>query len=442
MQTLDKNVRSESRFRSAFELNEGHTLNGSNPNLHGLRKAAMAQFDALGLPAPKSEAWKYTNISRVLQHDYQLRLQPEIPNVSPEAVAAQRIPGLDGPCVVLINGRFAPTLSTVDRLPEGVLVMSLATASERHTELFNAHFGQYATTENAALTALNTAFTQDGLFIYVPRNVVVETPIQILHLAQSDVDLLAQPRHLIVVEQSAQVTLVDVQESLTATATFSNSVTECYVGANAHATLYLVQDEGMSASQVNTVHAYQEGDSNFTIHTTTLSGAVVRNNVSLLADAENCETHMFGLFIGDGNMHVDNHTFMDHAKPHCESNELYKGVLNDRATGVFNGKVMVRQDAQKINAYQSNKAIVLTETAHMYSKPELEIYADDVRCSHGATTGQVEPEAVFYLRSRGLTERQARKLLLLAFARDVLDNIKVPALREYLDAKVETRLPA
>ncbi len=442
MQVIETKARLEDRFVHAYEVNEGHALNGRNERLHGLRQAAIDQFERLGIPAPRAEAYKYTNISKTLRHEYEVHLKADISGVTADDVARLKVPGLDGALVVLVNGRYVADLSDVTRLPEGVVVTSLQDASETQTNVFNAHFAQYAPHEKEALVALNTAFTKEGVFIYVPRNVVVEQPIQVLNLIHTDRDLFMQPRHLFVAEQSAQVKIVEVQQALTATKTFANTVTEVYVARNANVEVYALQDNGTTASQVSALNAYQEADSHFGVHTHTLSGDVVRNNISLLPNAENCETHMFGFFLGTGTTHIDNHTFVDHAMPNCFSNELYKGVLDDKATGVFNGKVMVRQDAQKINAYQSNKAIVLTETAHMYSKPELEIYADDVRCSHGATTGQVEPEAVFYLRSRGLTEHQARKLLLLAFARDVLDNVKVDAFRAYLDDLVSDRLPA
>ncbi len=216
-------------------------------------------------------------------------------------------------------------------------------------------------------------------------------------------------------------------------------MTEVFVGAHAHVDRYEIQDESARTSIVNKVRAYQQTGSVFRNSTFTFSGEVIRNNVEILPDAEHCETHLYGLFLGDGVMHVDNHTLVDHARPNCFSNELYKGILDDKATGVFNGKVLVRLDAQQTNAYQSNKSILLTDTARMYSKPELEIYADDVKCSHGATTGQLDEDALFYLRSRGLTEKRARAILLTAFARDVLNNVVIEPLRVYLDTLVTAR---
>ena len=434
--TIDK--RPEDRFFAAFEIHEGHTLNGSNAVLEGLRKEAIGHFSTLGFPAPKTEAWKYTNITKVLAHDFALQLKPTA--TAESDLTPFLIPGLDAYVAVFINGHFDAARSALGGLPEGVIVMSLAQAKEVHADLFNHHFAQYADHRKEVFTALNTAFTHDGLFVYVPRNTVVEKPIFALHLIEAEADTFLLPRHLIIAERSAQVQIIEHCQGQTEAKTFSNTVTECFVGANAHVDHYKIQDDGPNASQVNTLHAYQEGNSYFSTLTATISGAVVRNNLHFLPNAENCETHLLGLTLANGKTHVDNHTLVDHAQPNCFSNELYKGILDENATGVFNGKVLVRQDAQKTNAYQSNKSVVLTETARMFSKPELEIYADDVKCSHGATTGQLDAEAMFYLRTRGLTKEKARMLLLHAFARDVLDEIKNEPLRAYLDAKVEALL--
>ncbi|MCH8960119.1 MAG: Fe-S cluster assembly protein SufD [Bacteroidetes bacterium] len=254
-----------------------------------------------------------------------------------------------------------------------------------------------------------------------------------------DEDAFVQPRRLVVVEENAQLKLIQRLAPRTETRTFVNAVTEVFVGAHAHVDRYEIQDDPAHTSVVNNVRVYQQTGSVYRNSTFTFSGEIIRNNVTILPDAEHCETHLYGLFLSNGVMHVDNHTLVDHARPHCFSNELYKGILDDRSTGVFNGKVLVRRDAQQTNAYQSNKSILLTDTARMYSKPELEIYADDVKCSHGATTGQLDDDALFYLRSRGLTEKRARAILLTAFARDVLDNVVIEPLRAYLDTLVTAR---
>ncbi len=429
----------EERFVAAFELHEGHTLNGSNARIQGLRKDAIESFKQLGLPGRKDEAWKYTNIEKALRHEYRVLAGAPLDEVALENLAPFLVPGLEAHRVVLVNGRFVAALSHIGSLPEGVIVTGFAKASEAHADLVNTHFTRYADFTTDVFAALNTAFAQDGLFVYVPKNVIVETPIQVINLTTGDEDVLLNPRSLVVVEQSGSLKLVEGTHTLTEAKIFTNAVSEFFVGPNARVDHYLVEDEGANASRIHNLKAHQEADSYFSTSTITLSGDLVRNDLHFLPDAENCETHLFGLFLGKGRMHIDNHTLVDHAKPNCYSNELFKGVLDDASTGVFNGKVFVRPDAQQTNAYQSNKTIVLTEQAQMFSKPELEIYADDVKCSHGATTGQLEREAIFYLRSRGLTEERARTLLLLAFARDVLEQIKIDALREHLDARIAAR---
>ena len=368
-----------------------------------------------------------------------MQIDPADADVVEGDVEPLSIPGLEAHVAVLVNGQFSTTLSSLDDLPEGVVVAGLAHARDAHADLVEAHFARYADYKDEAFTALNTAFAHDGLFVYVPRHTVVEKPVLVIGLVTAGEDAFVQPRHLVVVEENAEVRLIQRRAPRTGAKTFVNAVTEVFVGAHARVDRYEIQDEPARTSAVNTVRAYQQTGSVFRNSTFTFSGEVIRNNVDILPDAEHCETHLYGLFLGDGAMHVDNHTLVDHARPNCFSNELYKGILDDKATGVFNGKVLVRLDAQQTNAYQSNKSILLTDTARMYSKPELEIYADDVKCSHGATTGQLDEDALFYLRSRGLTEKRACAILLAAFARDVLDNVVVEPLRAYLDTLVTAR---
>ena len=434
---INKQTRLEDRFIAAF--NHSVSLNGADAGLQRLRKEAIECFAALGFPARKAEAWKYTNIGKILKRPYALPLGPADADVARGDVEPFLIADLDAHLAVLVNGRFSAALSSLKDLPEGMVVTGLAHARDTHTDLVEAHFARYADYKDEAFTALNTAFAHDGLFVYVPRHRVVEKPVLVINFVTAGEEAFVQPRHLVVVEENAQVKLIQRRASQTETKTFVNVVTEVFVGAHAHVDRYEIQDDPAHTSVVNNVRVYQQTGSVYRNSTFTFSGEIIRNNVTILPDAEHCETHLYGLFLSNGVMHVDNHTLVDHARPHCFSNELYKGILDDRSTGVFNGKVLVRRDAQQTNAYQSNKSILLTDTARMYSKPELEIYADDVKCSHGATTGQLDDDALFYLRSRGLTEKRARAILLTAFARDVLDNVKIAPLRAYLDTLVTAR---
>lgn len=438
--TIDQTLRKEDRFRAMFDLNEGHALNGSNATLTDLRKTAMNSFEALGLPHRKSEAWKYTAIEKALNQDTQVRLQSSDKNVDAATLATFLIPDLETFQVVFLNGQFQPALSKLEGLPAGVVLEDLQSASNEKTDLLNRYFAKNADVNAEAFVALNTAFTKDGLFLHVPERAVVEKPIHVIHLFDTEADEVVQPRMLFVAEAGSQVKVIESYGSLNDNTTFINGVTEWFVAARANAQHYQVQEFGPSTTAVATIHAHQAGESFFSTHTTSLSGKMIRNNLTIVPDAEHCESHLFGFVLGKDDMHVDNHTLVDHKKPECFSNELYKNILDDQATGVFNGKVFVRPDAQKINAYQSNKSITLTKKAKMYSKPELEIYADDVRCSHGATTGQLDEDALFYLRARGINEERARSLLLMAFARDVIENIKIEPLRSFIDAKIEAKL--
>lgn len=438
MQNRVEEIPLENRFVSAFEMNVGRTLNGMNNRMNELRHAAIDRFRSLGFPTPKSEAWKYTNISKVLQREYNVHLAAPESTLTKEGIATYLVPGLDAHVVVLVNGRFVRELSDVGTVPSGVIVTSLNEASQRHGNLVNTYFGRTAATGDV-FTALNTAFTLDGIFVFVPEGKILHRPLHVVNLIDTDDDLFLQPRNLFVFGEGCQARVVESGASLGTGHTFTNSVTEIFVASRAVIDIYSVQDSGPHASIVANVEAHQEGESVFTTHTVTLTGEVVRNNLTVVPDGEFCETHLFGLFLPRGDTHVDNHTLVDHVKPNCVSNELYKGVLDERGSGVFNGKVLVQPDAQKTNAFQENKAILLSKTATMKAKPELEIYADDVKCSHGATTGQLDPDALFYLRSRGIPETEARGMLLHAFVGDVIDVVKLEPLRKLLDSRVTQR---
>ena len=436
---LDQDARPEDRFISAFKVNEGKALNGTNAPVSSQRQDAIERFAQLGIPTNNLEAWKYTNISKEIDRPYALPLALEQPSVDHDDIAPFLLDDLDAHLLVLINGRPSESLSALGDLPEGVVVSGLDAAGQSHPELIEAHYGEYADYDDEALKALNTAFVQDGTFLYVPSGTVVEKPIFVLELTASNEDVFVQPRHLFVVEDGGVARLIQAQHRLTSSQTFTNAVTEVYVGSKGNFEQYLLQNEGATGSRVENVAAYHEDDSTHTTSTITLSGNVVRNNITITADGAHCESNLYGLFLGRGGMHVDNHTLVEHVHPDCVSNELYKGVLNETSTGIFNGKVFVDRGAQRINAYQSNKSIVLTNEAQMFSKPELEIYADDVECSHGATTGEIDEEALFYLRSRGLPEDRARVLMLQAFVQDVIDEISIDPLREHVEGLVRER---
>ena len=286
--------------------------------------------------------------------------------------------------------------------------------------------------------ALNNAFHTDGVCIHATKNAVIEKPYHIVNVMTGE-NVIAQTRNFFWAEQSSSFKVIESFVNLGEGTNFMNNVCEFFVDDNAQLEYNKIQNAGSENFHISTEQVYQAANSNFTINTATFTGALVRNNLNIEVDASNCETNLSGLYLGKGKDHLDNHTVVDHKKPHCNSNEVYKGVLDDQSTGVFNGKVFVRQDAQITNAFQQNNNILLSDDASVNSKPELEIYADDVKCSHGSTTGQLDDEAIFYLQSRGIKKRSAINLMINAFAKDALERVSIEALSYYIDAKIEDR---
>ncbi len=415
-----------------------NSLNGeAESSFHKLRIAAIEKLNEIDFPTLKNEEWKYTNISPILGHNFKIAGESSI---SKEVLDRYIIKNLDVHLVVLLNGRFNKELSGIDELPEGVKVTSLANAIRNNSGLVQKHFGKYVKLENGFL-ALNSAFTLDGLFVYVPDNTVLDKQVHILNLVTgSSENILSQPRNLIITGKNSNLRLIETYNSVIETTSLTNVITEIVINENSHVELYKIQSESTGSFHINRTQAEQKSGSELTVYSASFGGAITRNDLNTVLDGENCTANLYGLYIIDGNQHVDNHTLIDHAMPHCQSNELYKGVLDGKSRGVFNGKVFVRKDAQKTNAYQSNKAILLSKDALIDTKPQLEIYADDVKCSHGAAIGQLDEESVFYLRSRGIGEEKARDVLIRAFANDVFDLIDNEALHNHLNELVFEKL--
>ncbi len=404
-----------------------------------LRRRGRDAFEILGIPTKKNEAWKYTDIQRALPSEVSFGGRREL-RINSDDVATHAIPGLDARTIVVVNGVFQPSLSDLFDLGD-IVITSLRDAAELHPELMETHYGRYADVNESAFVALNSAFDLDGVFLHVPAGVVVEQPIRILHAVDVEAESVIQSRQLFVFGRNSQARVIESHHArTTAENQFGNHVTEIVVGQDAVVDHYRIEDEGDHAAQVNTTQIHQSDRSVFTTVTFTFASGLVRNDVNLVADGEHCESNIGGLYIARGDQHVDNHTLVDHLKPGCNSSELYKGIIYDRATGVFNGKVMVRREAQQTNAYQQSQGVVLSDDADHYSKPELEIYADDVKCSHGSTTGEIDPDALFYCRARGISLDDARSILLYAFAHDVVEQVKLEPLRDWLDLRIGERL--
>lgn len=394
------------------------------------RRHAAGAFQQMGLPGKRSEAYKYTPLARRVTEDLSLD------NTSSATAAATAFADVEGLHLYTVNGLLTelPT-----GLPTGVTITSLSEAYANNRVFVNDHLSRAFVAERDAFSSLAAAAAEDGILIHLAADVELASPV-VIHHDQVAAAGLVQPRVLVVADRNAKLQIIEHFGEASGSSSFENRVAEMIVAEGASVDHVLVYERGLDNTFVNGLHVYQEGASHFATNTITLGGGMVRNNLHFLPDGEECETHLNGLYIARGSMHIDNHTFVDHAKPNCESNELFKGIVADKATGVFNGKILVRQDSQKINAYQSSKSIVLDRSASVYAKPELEIYADDVKCSHGATTGELDEEALFYLRARGIKPVMARLLLLEAFARDVVDLIEHEPVREYLYARLHTLL--
>ncbi len=424
-------------YVSNFDLFEDG-LNGSREiPFHEVRKSAISKFSELGFPTPRNEEWKYTNVAPLLE--YKFKLPVGAARVPEEALQDFAFDKLNENLVVFVNGQYSEELSRLDLNIDDIIVENLRTAVVNHGDLVNRHLGRYANFEDECFTALNTAFTNDGTFIFVPDNKVIEDPIHLINISNGDSELVTHPRNLFVAGKNSQVKIIESFHTLSEATYFNNLVTEVFVDERAIVDHIKLQEESTKAYHISSSQVQQERESVYTTVNIDLGGALVRNNLNILLNAENCESHLFGFYLGFGTQHIDNHTFIDHAKPHCFSNELYKGILDDKARGVFSGKIMVRPDAQKTNALQSNKTLLLTNDASINAKPQLEIFADDVKCTHGATIGQLDDEALFYLRARGIGEEMAGAMLRHAFISDVLENIKVEPIRDWMNGHIIER---
>lgn len=410
------------------------------PSLFGeasLRRAAAEQFAASGFPTRKWEDYKYINPDAVLKKNFGVRVSA-FRDVT-EADVAEFTPVKDAFVFVLINGHFVPDLSSVEELPEGLTVESISDAVVSDPAA-KAHYAELADSAADPFIAINTALADSGLFIHIAKDTHIARPVHLLHIATNEVAAFMQPRHLIVAEPGASATVIESFESIGPVKSFTNALSEVVIGATANLDHYRLQTESEVGHLMSTVQAHVAGNARYNTYTFTFSGAFVRNNLNVEIAGENAEAHLYGLYLLDGNSVVDNHTVVDHQVPNCMSNELYKGVMSGKSTGVFNGKIFVQRDAQKTNAFQNNKNILLSDDASINTKPQLEIYADDVKCSHGTSTGRMDEEALFYLRARGIGEDSARKLLVRAFAEEVVNAMPHETLRDYMDALITRRM--
>jgi Fe-S cluster assembly protein SufD len=413
---------------TAFEK-DWDSANGSS--FADVRQAAIERFAELGFPTTHHEDWRFTNVTPLTQVPFRRAERGADSDLLRRLPSNRNIVGSrEG--MVFVNGHCAVPFA--DALPSGVLVLSLAKALLEQSKLVMPHLARHAKYDEQSFVALNTAFFQDGAFIYVPKGVIVEKPIHLLFVSATRGEpIVAYPRSLIVAGENSQVTIVESYLGTDGAVSFTNAVTEVVAAPNAVIDHYKVQRESDHAYHIATLQIHQERASNFSSHSVALGGSLVRNDVNAVLDAEGCQCILNGLSLGSGRQLIDNHTRIDHAKPHCESHELYKTILDGKAHGVFNGKIFVHPDAQKTDAKQTNQTLLLSTDATIDTKPQLEIFADDVKCTHGATVGQLDENSIFYLRSRGIGAAEARSLLTFAFANDIVERIKVAPVRRQLE---------
>lgn len=415
-----------------FGVFEKRLNGGSSAPIHKIRKDAISKFSGLQFPTTRNEEWKYTSIAPLLKHTF--TPAENKPEVKKEDIGKLLFDELEHSLLVFVNGFFSEDLSDLKDLPAGVIAGSIADAIESHSEIMDKHFSRYADYKDQIFTALSTAYTRDGAFIYIPDGQIIKEPIHIVYLSSTGNEkTLIQPRNLFVAGKNSQATIIEHYSSADEGIYFTNTVTEIFTAENAVLDHIKLQDESRNAFHIARMEVDQERNSNFSSNMISFGADLSRNDFNTRFNDSGGECTLNGLFMIDGNQLFDVHTMIDHAEPYCNSHEHYKGILDGKSRGVFNGKVMVRPDAQKTNAFQENNNIILSDNALVNTKPQLEIFADDVKCSHGATIGQIEDEALFYLKSRGIGDKIARGMLIHAFASDVVNSIKVETIRNYLE---------
>ena len=407
-------------------------------DIHEIRSKAFQNFEALGFPTKKLEAWKYTSLNSVLKQDYSLF--PEKENTIELAdVKKYFIHDIDSYKLVFIDGKYNSFLSESTHDTFDVCLMSAALTQPKYKAVIENYFDKIAQKDN--LTSLNTAFANEGAYIYIPKNVEVDKPIQILNFTTgSEAAIMLQPRNLIVAEQNAHVQIIERHQSLTSNPVLTNAVTEVFAAKDATVDIYKIQNDNENASLVDNAYIEQKSNSIVSVHTFSFGGNITRNNLNFYQRGEHIDSILKGVTIIEGKQHVDHHTLVHHIEPNCESHQDYKGIYDERSTAVFNGKVIVNKEAQKTNAYQQNNNILISDKATINAKPQLEIFADDVKCSHGCTIGQLDEDALFYMQQRGIPKKEGSALLMYAFANTVLESVKIPEVKQRITKLIAEKL--
>ena len=406
--------------------------------IHDIRAAAIKNFESGGFPSRKQEAWKYTPLDKMLKADYTV-FPKKSDALEYKNVKQYFLHDIDTYKVVFIDGVYSSFLSETTHDGIDVCLLSAALSKDKYRPVIEAYFNKAAETDS--ITSLNTAFAKEGAYIHIPAHKEVEKPIEIINFATgSEAALMIQPRNLIVVGENAHVQIIERHQSLAEHPILTNSVTEIFAETRAYVDYYKVQNDVETASLIDSTYIKQERDSNCRVHTFSFGGKLIRNNLNFYQQGEHCDSTLKGVTIIEKKQHVDHSTLVHHQSPNCESHQDYKGIYDDAAVGVFNGKVLVDKIAQKIDAFQQNNNILISDKATINAKPQLEIFADDVKCSHGCTIGQLDEDALFYLRSRGIGKKEANALLMYAFANNVLESVKIPELKKRINLLIAEKI--
>lgn len=406
--------------------------------VHDIRSEAIKTFETNGFPSKKEEAWKYTSLNSILKHDYSVFPKQENA-LEYRDIKKYFLHDIDTYKIVFIDGKYSSHLSQTTHDGIDVCLMSSALNKPKYRLIIENYFNKVATKDS--LASLNTAFSSEGAYIHIPKNKLVEKPIQIIHFSTgNEAALMLQPRNLIVVDENSHVQIIERHQSLTDNPVLTNSVTEIFANKRAIVDYYKVQNDNKNASLIDSTFVNQKDQSHCLVHTFSFGGKLTRNNLNFYQNGERLDSTMKGITIIGEKQHVDHNTLVHHIEPNCESHQDYKGIFADSSTGVFNGKVVVEKLAQKTNAFQSNNNILLSDKASINTKPQLEIFADDVKCSHGCTIGQLDESALFYMKQRGIPEKEAKALLMFAFSNNVLNSVKIPELKQRITKLIAMKL--
>ncbi len=407
--------------------------------VHEVRSEAIKNFEAKGFPSKKEEAWKYTSLNNIQKVDFSIFPKQESA-LEYRDIKKYFLHEIDTYKIVFIDGVYSSYLSETTHDGVDVCLMSAALTKPQYKQVIDVYFNKVAS-KDESLTTLNTAFSKEGAYIYIPKNKMPKKPVQIIHFSTgNEAALMLQPRNLVIVEENAEVQIIERHQSLTENEVFTNSVTEIFAAKDAIVDYYKVQNDADTASLIDNTYISQKDNSVVRVHTFSFGGKLTRNNLNFYQNGERIDSTLKGVTILGEKQHVDHHTLVHHAQPNCESHQDYKGIFGERSTGVFNGKIIVDKIAQKTNAFQQNNNILLSDKAAINTKPQLEIFADDVKCSHGCTIGQLDEDALFYLQSRGIPKKEATALLMYAFANNVLESVRIPELKTRINKIIANKL--